>query len=87
MNTPRPKKFESDIVIDGKPYTVGVNQPVHVKGYDVYQFSYDDQAGAASQYSVIEIVRDPGLPVVYLGIFMLLAGTLLHLGNGLGEKK
>lgn len=86
MAPPRPKKFESDLVLDGKPVTVGVNQPAHVKGHDIYQFSYDQQAGAASPYSVIEIVRDPGLPVVYFGIFALLFGALLHLWNGLGVK-
>jgi len=86
MNTPRPRKFESDLLLDGRPVTVGVNQPARVKGYDVYQFSYDQESGAASPYSVIEIVRDPGLPVVYSGIFLLLFGSALHLWNGFGVK-
>lgn len=87
MNTPRPKKFESEIAIDGKTHRVGVNQPIQVKGFTVYQFSYDEKMGAASPYSVLEWVRDPGLPVVYTGIFALLLGTLLHLWNGVGGKK
>lgn len=87
MNQPRPKKFESDLEIDGQKVTVGVNSPAHIKGYDVYQFSYDEQRGAASAYSVIELVRDRGLPVVYLGIFIMLGGAALHLWNGMGGKK
>jgi len=87
MNPPRPKKFESDLRIAGKDYRAGVNEPVNVDGYEIYQFSYDEKMGAASTYSVIEIVRDQGLPIVYLGIFMMLGGALLHLGNGIGGKK
>lgn len=87
MNPPRPKKFESDLRIKGKDYRVGVNEPVKIDGYDIYQFSYDDKMGAASTYSVIEVVRDRGLPVVYAGIFMMLLGAVLHLGNGIGGKK
>lgn len=87
MNQPRPKKFESDVTLDGKTFTVGVNQPAKVNGWDVYQFSYDEKMGAASQYSVIELVRDNGLPVVYSGIFMMLIGACLHLWNGVGGRK
>lgn len=87
MNQPRPKKFESDIKIGQETLKVGVNEPVHVQGYDLYQFSYDEKMGAASSYSVIEIVRDRGLPIVYTGIFLMLGGAMLHLGNGIGGKK
>lgn len=87
MNPPRPKKFESDLRIKGKDYRVGVNEPAKIDGYDIYQFSYDDKMGAASAYSVIEVVRDRGLPVVYAGLFMMLLGAVLHLGNGIGGKK
>lgn len=87
MNRPMPKVFESDLEVDGQKVTVGVNKPAKVAGFDLYPFSYDDKAGPASAYSVIEVVRDPGLPVVYLGIFMLLAATVLHLGQGIGGKR
>jgi len=87
MNQPRPKKFESELKIGEKTLKVGVNEPAHVQGYDLYQFSYDEKMGAASGYSVIEIVRDRGLPIVYAGIFLMLGGAMLHLGNGIGGKK
>jgi len=87
MSTPRPKKFESTIEVDGKKVDIGVNEPAKIDGWDIYQFSYDDKMGAASQYSVIEVVRDKGLPVVYAGIFAMLIGSVLHLWNGVGGKK
>lgn len=87
MNSLRPKKFESDITIDGKNYTIGVNSPARIDGYDIYQFSYDEKMGAASAYSIIEVVHDRGLPIVYLGMFVMLAGTLMHLGNGIGGRR
>lgn len=91
MPDPRPKKFLSkvDLELDGqtKSVEIEVNKPAHIAGYDLYQLSYDDKMGAASEYSVIEVVKDRGLGVVYLGIFMMLFGCGLHLWNGIGGKK
>jgi hypothetical protein len=47
-----------------------------IGGWKIYQYSYDTVRGKWSQYSVFELVIDPWLPVVYLGIFMLLAGSV-----------
>lgn len=79
-----PKRFASDIRVRtkrGKDFeaTVDVNHPVEVDGWKIYQYSYDTQAGAASRISVFELVRDPWLPYVYAGIFMMLAGALFML--------
>ena len=57
--------------------TVDVNHPISINGWKVYQYGYDTSAGAASQVSVLELVRDPWLRYVYFGIFMLLGGALL----------
>jgi cytochrome c biogenesis factor len=35
--------------------------------------------GAQSQTSILELVRDPWLPLVYTGIYMMLAGAVLML--------
>jgi hypothetical protein len=43
---------------------------------DIYQYGYDESMGKYSRQSVFELVRDPWLPLVYTGIFMLLAGAL-----------
>ena len=80
MTIPEPEKFSSDIVImDGveeSPLTLEVNKPYKHRGWKLYQLSYDERMGKWSQVSVIEAVRDPWLPIVYFGIFLLLAGAM-----------
>ena len=79
-----PKRFASDIQIltqTGKNIetTVEVNKPVEVDGWKIYQYGYDTQMGAMSQTSILELVRDPWLPLVYTGIYMMLAGAVCML--------
>ena len=78
-----PRRFASDIIITpNSPHashilaTVEVNKPVEVDGWTIYQYGYDTQMGAMSQTSVLELVRDPWLPLVYTGIYMMLAGAV-----------
>jgi hypothetical protein len=76
-----PRRFASDIQIltkSGKNIeaTVEVNKPVEVDGWKIYQYGYDTQMGAMSQYSILELVSDPWLPLVYTGIYMMLAGAI-----------
>jgi len=56
--------------------TIRVNKPLSVHGWKIYQYSYDETQGSQSDISVFELVRDPWLPFVYLGIFMMLAGAV-----------
>jgi len=76
-----PRRFASDIQIltkTGKNIqtTVEVNKPVEVDGWKIYQYGYDTQMGVRSQYSILELVSDPWLPLVYAGIYMMLAGAV-----------
>ena len=76
-----PKRFASDILIRTKDdeqmlTTVDVNKPVEVDGWKIYQYSYDTQMGPKSEISILELVSDPWLPLVYTGIYMLLAGAV-----------
>ena len=76
-----PRRFASDIQIltkSGKNIetTVEVNNPFEVDGWKIYQYGYDTQMGAMSQTSILELVSDPWLPVVYTGIYMMLGGAL-----------
>ena len=76
-----PRRFASDILLiteSGKcvKATVDVNKPVEVEGWEIYQYGYDMAAGPTSQISIFELVRDPWLPVVYVGIGMLLLGAV-----------
>ena len=75
-----PKRFASEIQIltkTGKNIetTVDVNKPYEVDGWKIYQYGYDTQMGAQSQISILELVSDPWLPLVYTGIYMMLAGA------------
>ena len=76
-----PKRFASEIQIltkSGKNIetTVDVNKPVEVDGWKIYQYGYDTQMGAMSQTSILELVSDPWLPLVYAGIYMMLGGAV-----------
>ena len=86
-----PRRFASDIQIltkTGKNIqtTVEVNKPVEVDGWKIYQYGYDTQMGAMSQTSILELVSDPWLPLVYTGIYMMLAGAVCMFLFG-GKKK
>ena len=59
---------ETDKVIE-------VNDPLHYGGYHFYQNSYDHRAWT---YTLLEAVSDSGLPVVYAGFVLLMAGSAVH---------
>ena len=87
-----PRRFASDIQIltqSGKNIqtTVEVNKPVEVDGWKIYQYGYDTQMGAMSQISILELVSDPWLPMVYTGIYMMLAGAVCMFLKGKKVKK
>ena len=76
-----PKRFASDVTFytkDGKNVsgTVEVNKPLKVNGWKIYQYGYDVMRGSESAYSVFQLVRDPWILWVYIGIFMMLAGAV-----------
>ena len=86
-----PRRFASDIQIltkTGKNIqtTVEVNKPIEVDGWKIYQYGYDTQMGAMSQTSILELVSDPWLPLVYTGIYMMLGGAVCMFLFG-GRKK
>lgn len=80
MAKPQAKEYSSKIAIeqDGQTdtATVIVNEPVKVGGWNLYQLSYDERMGKWSKLSIIEAIRDPWLPIIYVGIFMVIAGAL-----------
>ena len=55
---------------------IEVNKPFSIDGWKIYQLSYNEQMGKWSNLSIFEIVTDPWMPVVYVGIFMLLFGAV-----------
>ena len=90
MTSLRPKKFSSDIRVyrneeNYEEFRIEVNKPYSIDGWKIYQTGYDEKMGRWSTSSTIELVRDPWLPVVYTGIFMILLGTLYLLWTGKGR--
>ena len=76
-----PRRFASDVVLytqSGlrKEGTIEVNKPFEIEGWKIYQLSYDESKGRWSNVSVFELVRDPWLPYVYIGIGMMVLGAV-----------
>lgn len=76
-----PQRFVSRIEILSKKgenvvTDVEVNKPYSIDGWKVYQLNYDTTRGKWSETSVLELVKDPWLPVVYVGIFMVAIGAI-----------
>jgi len=81
MTQAEPKRFMSDIKVfteDGleKAALLEVNHPLRAGHWMIYQYSYDNQAGRMSTYSGFELVYDPWLNVLYLGLVMVTLGSL-----------
>ncbi|MFK8271652.1 cytochrome c biogenesis protein ResB [Capnocytophaga stomatis] len=79
------RKFQSEVIIYQKDTEqvrnekIEVNHPVKVDDWKIYQVSYDERMGRWSDLSVVELILDPWLPVVYTGIFILMAGGIAFL--------
>ncbi|MBL7215564.1 MAG: cytochrome c biogenesis protein ResB [Phycisphaerae bacterium] len=74
------RDFISDLAIieNGKivaEKNVEVNHPLHFGGYYFYQHAYDPHA---EQYTILMVVSDSGLFIVYAGYLLLLAGVFWH---------
>ena len=72
------KHFTSKLRIEENGQTVAektirVNDPLEYKGYAIYQSSYDPEAGT---FSGLQIVKDPGISVVYSGFGALCFGVV-----------
>lgn len=55
---------------------IEVNHPLNIEGWKIYQLSYDTQMGKWSETSVLELVYDPWLPFVYIGLGMMMLGAV-----------
>ena len=91
MLFPEPKEFTSKIEIlqqngDHQKLNLQVNKPTKINGWNIYQQSYDSELGRWSDVSVFEIIRDPWLPIVYTGIFLMLIGAIYMFWAGSKNK-
>ncbi len=91
MMMPEPQSFRSHVLIytpdkKAKEAVIEVNKPVSVDGWKIYQLSYNEEMGKYSTTSTVEVIKDPWLPVVYCGIFMLILGAVLLIFRGAGKQ-
>lgn len=82
------KEFRSNISITDKGQVVltkdvKVNAPVKYKGYTFYQMRYDPDR---PDWTALEVVRDPGALVVFLGFVLLNAGIMFNFYLKLKER-
>lgn len=75
----RPKDFVSKVAIlkEGKEVMtkdIRVNEPLRFGGYAFFQYTYD-QEGLA--WTGLQVVKDPGVPVVYGGFILLILGLMM----------
>lgn len=75
----RPKDFISKVTIlkAGKEILsrdIQVNAPLNFAGYNFFQSSYDSQD---LSWSGLQVVKDPGVPVIYAGFVLLILGLVM----------
>ena len=92
MLLPEPKNYLSIIEIyrpSGFDTLVNleVNKPYPLDDWKLYQLSFNNDFGKWSDTSVVELVRDPWLPLVYGGIFMMLAGAIYLFWQGIRTRR
>ncbi|HOI27482.1 MAG TPA: cytochrome c biogenesis protein ResB [Paludibacteraceae bacterium] len=68
-----------------KHYQIEVNKPIRVEGWVIYQYSYymDSEQGMVS---VLELVKDPWLPAVYVGLILLFMGAVFLFVNASSKE-
>lgn len=92
MTQPEPKRYLSDIKVfteEGKEaHTIlEVNKPLRIGNWNIYQYGYDNEAGRLSTYSSMELVYDPWLYPAYVGIILLVIGSICLLWSGNKKRK
>ncbi len=91
MLTPTADKYSSVLwfykdMQDYEEVKIEVNKPYSYQGWEIYQVGYDEQMGKWSNLSVLEFVKDPWIVFVYIGIFMILLGSLYLVWMGRSTK-
>ncbi len=92
MTAPEPSLFTSKVEVfteSGKAVstTIEVNHPLRIDSWTIYQYGYDNNAGRLSSYSSFELVYDPWIIPVYIGIIMMMLGALTLIVGGRKTKR
>ncbi|MFI3248333.1 MAG: cytochrome c biogenesis protein ResB [Rikenellaceae bacterium] len=92
MSEPEPKRFSSQVEVFTQQghsieATIEVNKPLRIDSWTIYQYGYDNRAGAQSSYSSFELVYDRWLTMVYVGIIMMMMGGVAMALRGSNIKR
>ena len=92
MTVCEPRKFISEVEVYTKSEknisaAIEVNKPLRVDNWVIYQYGYDNNAGRLSSYSSFELVYDPWIIPVYIGILMMMVGSLSMIWEGKRRKE
>ena len=92
MTGPEPRRYVSDIEVyteEGRQShaLLEENKPLRMGAWMFYQYGYDKGAGKMSSYTSIELVYDPWLVPVYVGLALLMAGSVCMLWSGRKRKE
>lgn len=78
------RRFAADVTVLPKDkqfsdVTIEVNHPLRRDGWTLYLTNYELSENGQTDQCLIEAVRDPWLPGVYAGIFLMLGGAVAML--------
>jgi hypothetical protein len=81
MLDPEPKRFISKVDVftaEGERISadIEVNKPLRAGSWTIYQTGYDTRAGRLSGYSIFEVIYDPWIWGVYIGIALIMIGSI-----------
>jgi len=79
-----PKRFAAEVTVlrhnqKFEDVSIEVNRPLRRDGWTLYLTNYDLSPNGQTDQCLIEAVRDPWLPSVYTGIFLMLGGAVAML--------
>ncbi|MGL4852296.1 MAG: cytochrome c biogenesis protein ResB [Phocaeicola sp.] len=92
MTVADPRLFLSDIEVytqDEKQQkkVIEVNKPLRINSWTIYQYGYDNNAGRLSSYSSLELIYDPWIIPVYIGIVLMMIGSAAMIWQGKRRKE
>jgi ABC-type transport system involved in cytochrome c biogenesis permease subunit len=88
--TRRPAMFRSRVVVlEGsgaeRPAVIEMNRPLAHGGFELFQSSYQIQGGR--EMTVLQVSRDPGQAIVFLGYTLLVAGMIIVFFTRLAQHR
>jgi len=80
------KSFKSTVQLSDGEHTLEVNRPLKFMGYTFYQSGYNPND---LSYTSFQVVKDPGIPVVYTGFSLMIVGLsiVFYLNPWLNERR